>query len=878
MTTVLTPGTPAKTGARYRAGRNWAPAFAGVAMLIGGVFASPTIAQTLTLPEKAAQLQNAAPAEPKLGLPAYDWWNEGLHGLARNGAATVFTQAIGLAATWDEALITRVGEVVSTEARAKFNARPKSATRGLYEGLTIWSPNINIFRDPRWGRGQETYGEDPVLTGRLGVAFVRGLQGPDPAHPRVIATPKHFAVHSGPEAGRDGFDVDVSPHDLEGTYLPAFRAVITEGRAASLMCAYNALHGVPVCASGALMNDRLRRDWGFRGFTVSDCDAVANIHLFHFAQPDAAASAAAAIKAGTDLNCGTTYTALPEAVARGLVDEATVDRSLARAVAARRALGTAMGTSSPWDRIAPTEVATPAHRALALEAAEKAIVLLENRGDTLPLAAGRVRLAVIGADADDLGVLEGNYHGTALDPVTPLAGLRARFGAGQVAYAQGSVLAEGAPVVVPETALSSDGQPGLAATYIDAGGKVVATRRDRRIDLDYARAAPAVGLTSNAFGVRWTGDFVPPGPGAYRLVLGGPACWHACPAHDAIRLWIDGKSVIDGVIGDVPLATIVDRGRRHAIRVEVDHHGGDDGLRLSWLPPPAPLLAEAVAAARSADIVVAVVGLSPDLEGEALKVSVPGFVGGDRTDIALPAPQRRLLDALSATGKPVVIVVTAGSAVALGESGDRAGAVLATWYPGEAGGTALARVLAGDISPSGRLPVTVYRSAAELPAFADYTMKERTYRYFTGTPEWRFGHGLGYTRFAYAAAAVSSASIAAGGTITATTSVTNAGTRAGEEVTQAYLVPPDAGKGGGLTDPALQRMLVGFRRVSLTPGKTGQVAIAIDPRRMSDVDRAGVRRVVPGVYKLWIGGGQPGDAPGVWTSFTVTGAAVELPK
>jgi beta-glucosidase len=831
--------------------------------MIAALLLTAAAPSALTLEEKAAQLQNAAPAEPKLGLPAYDWWNEGLHGLARNGEATVFPQAIGLAATWDEDLMRRVGDVVATEARAKFNARPRGAGSGLFEGLTIWSPNINIFRDPRWGRGQETYGEDPVLTGRLATAFIRGLQGPDPKHPKAIATPKHFVVHSGPEAGRDSFDVDVSPRDLEATYLPAFRMAVTEGKARSLMCAYNAIHGVPVCASSPLMIDRLRRDWGFQGFTVSDCDAVSNIHLFHFSQPDAAHAAAAALKGGTDLNCGSAYSALPAAVRGGLVDEATVDASFARLVAARRALGITADSSSPWSKIKPSEVGTPAHRALALEAARKSIVLLENSG-TLPL--GKPRIAVIGADADDLGVLEANYHGTAIRPVTPLDGIRKRFGAPNVTYAQGSVLAEGAPVVVPDTALRANGKSGLAVEVRDAKGKLIRSGQDRRIDFNYTKTAP--------FRATWTGEFVPPGPGRYRLKLDGPGCWHACPPHDSVRLWIGGERRIDGSIGG-SLETEVEGGAPVPIRVEIDHRGGDEGLRLQWIAPLEVQRQEALAAARGADVIVAVVGLSPDLEGEALKVTVPGFAGGDRTEIELPEPQRELLGALQATGKPLIVVMTSGSAVALGDI--RPAAVLAAWYPGVEGGTALAEILAGDVNPSGRLPVTFYKSTADLPAFVDYNMKDRTYRYFTGKPAWGFGHGLSYTRFDYAAAPLST-SIAAGQTITASASVANTGALAGDEVVQAYLVAPDAGRPGGFTDPVLQHMLVGFHRLSLKAGERKTASFTIDPRLMSSVDRSGTRRVVPGDYKLWIGGGQPEDGPGVWTRFTVTGQAVELPR
>ncbi|SEN12309.1 beta-glucosidase [Sphingomonas gellani] len=844
-------------------------------MLLAAQVSDPVAAAVaaMTPEQKAAQLQSSAPADPQASLPAYDWWNEGLHGLARDGIATVFPQAIGMAATWDTDLVHRIGDVVATEARAKFNARPVAADRRIYQGLTIWSPNINIFRDPRWGRGQETYGEDPYLTGRLGVSFITGLQGPHPAHPKVIATPKHFAVHSGPEAGRDGFDVDPSPYDLEGTYLPAFRMAVTEGKARSLMCAYNAIHGVPACASGALMNDRLRRDWGFTGFTVSDCDAVSNIQLFHHYRLDTAGAAAAAIRGGTDLNCGTAFAALPQAMAKGLVSQAEVAAALTRALTARRDLGIAFGGAGPWRGIRPDQVDTPTHRALALEAARKAIVLLQNRNDRLPLGAG-TRIAVIGADADDLGVLQGNYHGTAAAPVTPLDGIRARFGTSNVRYAQGSVLADGAPVVVPETALRWNGDPGLQAEYLSPAGQAVATRRERRVDSDHNRAAPVAGL-GEQWRVRWTGELVPPGPGSYRLFVDVPACWKYCKNHDAVRMWLDGSPVAAGEVAKGRVEVRFDSdGRAVPIRLELDHVSDDEGIRLLWMPPAEPLLKQAVEAANASDAIVAVVGLSPDLEGEALQVSVPGFVGGDRTDIALPLAQQRLLAALKATGKPMVIVLTSGSAVAIDPAG--ADAILAAWYPGEAGGTAIADTLAGVSNPSGRLPVTFYRQTEDLPAFVDYGMKERTYRYFTGKPLWPFGHGLSFTRFAYAVRRTR-VEVAAGSSVTVEATVSNTGDRSGEEVAQAYLVPP-TGSGGGLTTPVLQRQLVGFRRVPLRQGARSTVRFTLDPRELSTVARDGTRSVVPGAYRLFIGGGQPDDAPGVWIDLTINGAAMELPK
>ncbi len=788
---------------------------------------------TMSPEQKAAQLQSTAPADPAIGLPAYDWWNEGLHGLARDGQATVFPQAIGLAATWDTDLLTQVGTVVSTEARAKFNAQPVTANRRIYQGLTIWSPNINIFRDPRWGRGQETYGEDPYLTGTLGVAFVQGLQGPDPAHPRVVATPKHFAVHSGPEAGRDSFDVDPSPRDLEATYFPAFRRTITEGRAMSLMCAYNSIHGVPACASSPLMNERLRRDWGFTGFTVSDCDAVGNISSYHHYR---------------------------------------LDTALTRAFRARQALGIAFGGTSPYSRIRPDQVGTPTHQAIALEAARKSIVLLQNNADRLPLKAG-AKIAVIGADADDLGVLQGNYHGTAIRPVTPLDGIRARFGAANVSYAQGSALADGAAVVVPETALRSGGKPGLRAGY---SGPASVTRQDRRIDLDFNRAPVAPGLPVGPFKANWTGEFVPPGPGQYRLIIDQSQCWKDCTTHDSARVTLGGKVLHDGPLPKGRVEMTVDSdGTPQPIAITLDHVSDDESFRLLWMPPAQPLLDQAVAAVRDADVAIVVAGLSPDLEGEALSVSVPGFVGGDRTDIALPLPQQRLLAALKATGKPIVLVLSSGSAVSVDPTS--ADAILANWYPGEAGGTALADVLSGVTNPGGRLPVTFYRATTDLPAFIDYAMKERTYRYFTGTPLWGFGHGLSYTRFGYAAPR-GAASVAAGQPLTVETTVTNTGPRDGDEVVQAYLVPPASTRPLGSTEAVLQRQLVGYRRINLKRGKGMAVAFTLTPRDMSIVDHDGRRHVAPGAYRLYVGGGQPGDGAGQWFDFAVTGTDTDLPK
>ncbi|SEM75754.1 beta-glucosidase [Sphingomonas gellani] len=834
---------------------------------------------SMTLEEKAAQLGSSAPALPKADLPAYDYWSEGLHGFARDGIATVFPQAIALAATWNTDLLQSVGDVVSTEGRAKYNSLPRTADRRRFSGLHIWSPNINIFRDPRWGRGQETYGEDPYLTGKLGVAFVRGIQGPDPAHPKAIATPKHFAVHSGPEAGRNSFDVDTSARDMAETYTPAFRMALTEGAALSTMCAYNAIHGVPACASAPLLGERVRGDWGFGGAIVSDCDAVGYIETFHHYTLDLPGAAAAALRAGTDLDCGPSYGALPEAVQRGLVPEAALDTSLRRVFASRAALGIAFGQTSPWDRIKASQIGTAKHRELALKAAEQSLVLLTNK-DRLPLKPGAT-IAVIGPNADSLDVLEANYHGTAAAPVTPLEGIRSRFGASRIRYAQGSMLADGVPVTVPETALRANGSVGLLGTYfrgVNFAGAPLATRRDRKIDFDWDRAPPVSGLAEAGYSVRWTGQIVPPAPGRYRLRLDVPRCFD-CDGHDPVRLWVDGQQVItdDGSDEAVEAAVEFADARPRDIRIDYVHSSQDGGIGLRWVAPAEAQRSEAVAVANDADVVVAFVGLSPTLEGEALRLEVPGFNGGDRTAIELPEPQRAMLEALGKAGKPLIVVQMTGAAIADGWSKEHADAVMAAWYPGQAGGTAIARVLAGDVSPSGRLPVTFYAATRDLPAYIDYHMKNRTYRFFAGTPLYHFGHGLSYSRFAYAPVTPASASVGAGQPLVTSVRVSNIGAVPADEVVQAYLAPT-APQPQGRTTAVLQRQLVGFSRVTLKPGESRQVSLTIDPRSLSLVEHDGTRAVMPGRYRLFVGGGQPGDVAGVWTDVTITGIRTILPK
>ncbi len=838
-----------------------------------GPVANPPPIDKMTSDEKIAQLQAAAPAVPRLGISGYNWWNEGLHGLARNGDATVFPQAIGLAATWDPDLLHGVGEVVSTEARAGFNAIGKATDHGRYQGLTIWSPNINIFRDPRWGRGQETYGEDPYLTGTLATAFVEGLQGADPAHPRTIASVKHFVVHSGPEAGRHGFDTDVSPYDLEATYMPAFREVITEGGAQSVMCAYNALHGTPVCADADLLNGRLRRDWGFKGYVVTDCDAIEDMYLFHFYRPTPEENAAAALRAGTDLNCGSYYHYLKTALDQKLVASADIDRAIGRLFAARQRLGLD-GAASPYDVIGADQIHTQQARQLALQAALESIVMLKNNG-VLPLKP-RAKIAVIGPNADTLEVLEANYHGTAIDPVTPLDGMRQAFAS--VVYAQGSNIADGVAIPVPETALTTavalDAQPGLKGEYFandDFSGPPSLTRIDRTVDLDLYNAVPVKGFDKGPYSVRWSGYIVPPAPGDYRLNIYTERCWECENRHDKVTLRIDGKSVVADTGDGKNLSATVhfDDAHPHSLRFDFAHTGGDWGVRLQWQAPAEAQRAEAVAAAKDADAIVAFVGLSPDVEGEELSIVVPGFDRGDRTDLRLPERQQALLEALKATGKPLIVVNLSGDAVALDWAKDHADAVLQAWYPGEAGGTAIADVLTGAYNPSGRLPVTVYASVQDLPPFVDYRMAGRTYRYFTGTPLFGFGYGLSYTHFSYGGLAMP-VSVKAGEEATVCATVTNIGQAEGDEVAELYLTPPDDGQG-------LIRSLAGISRVNLKPGESREVRFKLSPRALSLVRRDGSRVQTDGVFGVFVGGGQPGEGPGVSGSLKLTGHAT-LPR
>jgi beta-glucosidase len=837
----------------------------------------------MTLEEKISQIGHAADAIPRLGIPEYNWWNEGLHGVARAGVATVFPQAIGMAATFDVPLMRRVADVISTEFRAKYSAgmRPDGST-AWYRGLTVWSPNINIFRDPRWGRGQETYGEDPFLTSRMGVAFVTGLQGDHPGYFKTIATTKHFAVHSGPEATRHSMNVNPSPHDLADTYLPAFRATIVEGRAQSVMCAYNSIDRQPACANGSLLGGILRHDWNFEGYVVSDCGAVTDIYEGHHFTKSLAEGVAAAIEAGMDLVCGSPRTrvqaerqALLQAVKEGRLPEARLDRAVGRLYRARFRLGMFDPPSLvPYSAITPADNDTEEHRALALEAARKSLVLLKNKDRLLPLREAPKTIAVIGPDADSLEALVGNYNGEPSKPVTVLAGLAKRFPDSRVLFVEGTGLVGPVARAVPSEALFADAtrkEHGLAAEYFsntDLEGPAVLARLDRSVDFAWGERGATPELERN-YSVRWTGVLVPPASGDYLIGF---------TAQDGYRVWFDGKQMAEDWTVHHPATTQtrpfhLEKDRAYAIKIEYykTETIRSAEARLVWSLPEHET-EEAVRAARGADLAVVVMGLSPRIEGEEMKVDAEGFAGGDRTKIDLPAPQQKLLESIQAAGKPVVLVLMNGSALAVNWAEAHLPAILEVWYPGEEGGTAVAEALAGDFSPGGRLPVTVPESVEQLPPFDDYSMARRTYRYFDGQPLYPFGYGLSYTSFAYGAPKLDRVKVAAGDSVTVSAEVSNTGSVPGDEVVQLYLM--HRGVAG-----APLRALAGFERIHLARGEKKTVSFTLRDRDLSVVDPAGKRRIVPGRVDVWIGGGQPAArpglsaAPGVRTSLTLVSAA-----
>lgn len=805
----------------------------------------------MTLEEKVSQMVYNAPAIERLGVPAYNWWNEGLHGVGRAGVATVFPQAIGLAATWNPELMHQIATATSDEARAKHHEAIRLGIRQIYTGLTFWSPNINIFRDPRWGRGQETYGEDPYLTASLGVPFVQGLQGEDPRYLKLVATPKHYAVHSGPESLRHSFDAQVSERDLRETYLPHFEACIRAG-ARSIMGAYNRTNGEACCASPRLLQEILREEWGFDGYVVSDCWAIIDIYAHHKLVETPEQAAALAVNNGCELNCGSTYPALAEAVAQGLIAESTIDEAVRLLFTARFELGMFDPPEQvPYAQIPYKVVNSEAHQALALQAARESIVLLKNKGNLLPLPKDIASIAVIGPNADNLFSLLGNYNGTPLHAVTALAGIRQKVSpTTKVYFAQGCPIAAGVPPfeIIPATHLYSaatgSSEKGLTASYYDNpnfAGEPRLQQLEKNVDVIWKDSSPLTQQWGSSFSIRWTGFLVPPVSGTYKIGANG---------FSAYQLFIDDELLVSFEHMHHPgiksKEVDLEAGRFYKLRLDYVAEGLDPQAQLLWAPPDADYETPALEAAQRADVIIAVMGLTANLEGEEMPVQVDGFSGGDRTDIKLPQPQEDLLKQLAALGKPVVLVLLSGSALGVSWAAEHVPAILQGWYPGQAGGDALADVLFGDYNPGGRLPVTFYHSVADLPPFEAYGMEGRTYRYFAGEPLFPFGHGLSYTTFHFNNLCLDRAQIQAGDKVHISVDVVNSGGCAGDEVVQLYtrqFVAP----------PRPLQELKGFKRIHLQPGERKTVTFALFANQLSTYDEEMISALQPGKVEVMVG-------------------------
>lgn len=810
----------------------------------------------LTLSQKIKLMRYTGTAIDSAGIkiPAYNWWNECLHGVARAGKATVFPQTIGLAATWDQDLIFEVSSSIADEARAKYDKFSKNDKRGIYQGLNFWTPNINIFRDPRWGRGMETYGEDPCLTGKMASSFIRGIQGNDPKYYKAIATVKHFVVHSGPESTRHSFDTEVSDRDFYQTYTPAFKMCIQDARVYSVMCAYNRFRGQPCCGNSFLLSDLLRKQWGFKGFIVTDCWAVSDFYNkgAHEVVPTPEEAAAMAIKSGVDLECGNSFDALPIALSKKLITPAELDVAVERLFTARFKLGFFDDPkNTAYLRMPYSTVESEAHKKLSLEAAKKSIVLLKNQGNLLPLSQNIKTMAVIGPNANDADVMLANYHGYPTHVVTPLEGLKNKFTHTEILYAKGSRHAEEVSSldVIPAEYYytSADAtQHGVKAVYYNNStfsGNPGLTRTDKNIDFYWINNAPDNSFDQENFSAVWTGYIKAPVSGHYNIGIYG---------YDQYKLYLNDSLITSFQSEHEPglsyKAVDMKAGMLYKFEVKYASTKSAPLVKLKWELPGQNLQAEALDICKKADLVVMCMGLSPFIEGEEMPLVVDGFYKGDRTKLKLPDTQLRLMQAVKALGKPMVLVLINGSAVAVNWENDNIPAIVEAWYGGQEGGNAIADVLTGAYNPSGRLPVTFYKSEDQLPKFDDYNMKGRTYRYFTGKPLYEFGYGLSYTTFGYSAISTSGA-----GNVTSPVNVTaqvkNTGKYDGAEVVQLYV------KNNAAADE--QWSLKRFKKIELKKGESKMVQFTLKPDDFSVINKDGIRIIKPGDFTIYIGGKQP---------------------
>lgn len=815
------------------------------------------VVSRLTLEEKVAQMLNATPAVPRLGIPAYDWWNEVLHGVARTPfKVTSFPQAIGMAATWDTMSMYRMADYSALEGRAiHTKAIELGRTKERYLGLTYWTPNINIFRDPRWGRGQETYGEDPFLTAMLAKAFVRGLQGEDPKYLKAAACAKHFAVHSGPEPSRHSDNFNPTAYDLWDTYLPAFKELIVNANVAGVMCAYNAVNTQPCCASDLLMNDILRKLWKFTGYVTSDCWAIDDFFRYHKTHPDATASAMDAVMHGTDVECGqTVYKTLLDAVKNGLMKEEQLDISLKRLFTIRYRLGMFDPPSMVKYAQTPFSVLERLeHKAHALKMARQSIVLLRNENNVLPLNKKIKKIAVLGPNADNKISVLGNYNGIPSRIVSVLDGIKEKLGDNtEVIYEKAVNFTNDTLMVFSKISsrYSYEGKPGVKAEYfnnekLEGTPAVIQTEND--IDHYWAEGqTPANGIGTIHYSARYTTMLKADKTETMNFEIEGD---------DGYRLYINDSLLVNSWLrnrwGAKQFTYMVQQGEQYKIVVEFYQNEGNASIKLksgNYIKTDFAALSQRL---KDVDAIVFAGGISPQLEGEEMPVNFPGFNGGDRTSILLPAVQTELLKMLKATGKPVVFVMMTGSAIATPWESENIPGIINAWYGGQSAGTAVADVLFGDYNPAGRLPVTFYKSDSDLPSFMSYDMTGRTYRYFKGEALYPFGYGLSYTSFIYSNLQTVT-QLKKGKNVKISVTVKNAGKRDGEEVVQLYLSHQQA------NSKAPEKALKGFKRISLKAGESKTLYFNLTPEQLSLVDENGKTFQPSGKIQVSVGGGQPG--------------------
>ena len=812
--------------------------------------------QQLTLEEKVAlMMDNSKPVE-RLGIKPYNWWNEALHGVARSGLATVFPQPIGMAASFEPDAIHTIYTAVSDEARAKNAAYSAAGSYERYQGLTMWTPTVNIYRDPRWGRGIETYGEDPYLTSVMGVNVVKGLQCMDAnqKYDKIHACAKHFAVHSGPEWNRHEFNAEnIKPRDLHETYLVPFEALVKEAKVKEVMCAYNRLEGDPCCGSDRLLMQILRQDWGYDGIVLSDCGAIDDFYREkgHKTHPDAESASAAAVLSGTDLECGSSYKALVESAKKGLISEKDIDVSVKRLLKARFELGEMDDPDKvEWTKIPYSVVCSAEHDSLSLDIARKSMTLLLNKNNILPLKRGGQTIAVMGPNANDSVMQWGNYNGMPPHTVTILDGIRKALGSDdRLIYEQGCGWVERAQIQsVFNRCKTADGKPGFTARYwnnVTRDGEPVTTAQVTT-PFHFCTSgatvfAPGVNLTD--FSATYNSVFTPDQSGEVVFDI---------YAYGSGRLRINGEEVrgfSNQHGGQKSAYTLqVQAGKTYDVELDFEYFRSDAQLDFDLGFKNEVDVKKSVERVKDADVVVFVGGVSPNLEGEEMGVELPGFRGGDRTDIELPAVQRELIAALHRAGKKVVLVNCSGSPIGLEPETERCGAILQAWYPGQAGGTAVAEVLFGDYNPAGRLPVTFYRNVSQLPDFEDYNMTGRTYRYMTQEPLFPFGHGLSYTSFSYGAVVLGSDNIKSGEKLRLSVPVTNTGKCDGEEVVQVYLKKNDDFEGPS-------KALRAFKRVHIPAGKTVDVEFDLGDKELVWWNsQSNTMCVSEGSYELMVGG------------------------